>query len=234
MKNKDNMTLREISPNVFLFKYDTQYDLCMSFVRMQEFYESPHFKGRYFTLETFMDWWAKDQSDIKGSFDYPARWNGFNIPGEVVSNWLFECDEDILRPKELKILRKIAKRFKIKLDNYTDASTFHECLKYGLKDIYIIGVHKESSYSKEDINHELAHAFYTLYPKYRKKCQKLISKVDKDIVKYAMDSLIKKGYDTDFLDDEFQAYCSTGIAYGIHDSLINNFVSFKKSVKKQK
>ena len=93
MKSKKKLntanTLRQIVPNVYLMTYDTRYDLCMSFVRVQEFYESPEFKGRYFTLEEFIDWWSIKMSHIHGAFDYPARWGGFNVPGEVMLDWLF-------------------------------------------------------------------------------------------------------------------------------------------------
>ena len=55
-----NPTIRKVIPNVYCVTYDTQYDLCMSFVRIQEFYESPKFKGQYFTLEEYMDYWAEE------------------------------------------------------------------------------------------------------------------------------------------------------------------------------
>jgi hypothetical protein len=129
-------TLREVAPNVYLMTYDTPYELCMSFVRVQEFYESPEFKGKYFTLEEFIDWWSLNESKIKGSFDYPARWSGFNIPGTVILNWLFECDEEVLRDKELFIFRKLAKKFKIKIDDrVTTASAFGVLLRDKLKGI---------------------------------------------------------------------------------------------------
>ena len=64
----------------------------MSFVRMQEFYESPKFKGKYFTLEQYMDYWSKEFG--KGSFTYPSVWDGFNIPGKVLSDWWDRFDND--------------------------------------------------------------------------------------------------------------------------------------------
>ena len=44
-----------VLPNVYVLNFDTQYELCMSFVRMQEFYESPKFRGKTFELEEFID-----------------------------------------------------------------------------------------------------------------------------------------------------------------------------------
>lgn len=240
---KNNTTLRQIHPNVFLFTYDTKYDLCMSFVRMQEFYESPKFKGQHFTLEEFIDWWSLEMSRIPGAFDYPARWSGFNFPGEVLSDWLFECDEDVLRGKELYMLRKLAKRFKVDMDEcVTGALTFHILLKDKLKGTYIIGCHREKgdSYRKETIEHEVAHAFYHLYPDYRKQCKKIIKDFrKKDIKGYkeAIDLLVQDGYDIDVAQDEMQAYFATDYCLdllGTRKEFISNFEDFKKKLKKLK
>ena len=38
---KKPYTVKEIKPRIFLLSFKDHYDLCMHFVRYQEFYESP-------------------------------------------------------------------------------------------------------------------------------------------------------------------------------------------------
>lgn len=217
-----NVKLRQIVPNVFVFTFDTQYDLCMSFVRIQEFYESPEFKGKYFTLEEYMDWWAKNYGN--GSFDYPRRWNGFNVPGTVLKEWFtkFKC----FRDKEVFIWGMLYKR--INFEN--------------LDNIYVIGVNSEKGNKADVIKHELAHAMYALYPKYRKSCDRLLTKMGKSkegkaLLRKSKKQLLKMGYHKDVVKDEQQAYFSTSNKQDRFPQLEEfkeNFDSFKKTAKTAK
>ena len=237
-KTKIKASMRKVGANVYIDTYNTQYDLCMSFLRVQEFYESPEFKGRYFTLEEFMDWWSFSQSKIKGSFDYPIRWSGFNIPGEVILDWLFKCDEDILSNKEIALLNRLAKKLKVKTDDANQAFVFYTLLKDKLKGIYLIGCDKEDGgkAKKGVLDHELAHAFYNLYPEYKESCIKLLTEMghnedDKLIRECVHDNLIKMGYHESVIEDEMQAYFSTGDDFGIRSEFIDNFNQFRKKIK---
>ena len=51
------------SQNIILAIFDTQYDLCSTLVRIQEFYESDSdkFRGKLFTLDEYMDYYATKQ-----------------------------------------------------------------------------------------------------------------------------------------------------------------------------
>ena len=60
-------TLKEIKGGIFLVEFDNQYDLAMTFLRYQEFYESPKFKGKRFTIIDFMEWYSKEYD---GAFTY--------------------------------------------------------------------------------------------------------------------------------------------------------------------
>ena len=62
--------------------YADQRTLALAFVRMQEFYESPRFCGRVFTLEEFSTWYS--QACGHGEFTYPEDWSGFNVPSTAV------------------------------------------------------------------------------------------------------------------------------------------------------
>lgn len=71
-----NIVRHKISDAIYLLRFETLYEMGSSFLRIQEHYESPHFHGRVFTLEAFMDWYAKQN----GGFTYFEDWDGFNVP----------------------------------------------------------------------------------------------------------------------------------------------------------
>lgn len=212
-----------IMPHVFLLEFDNQYDLAMTFVRLQEFYESPKFKGKYFTLEEYMDYWSKEFG--RGSFTYPSVWAGFNIPGKVYEDWrntLYSFEEG--RPREL-ILMEVIRNLVFK--EY--GSRIHDA-SFNYNEIYIIGTYKRDD--QRSLEHEVAHALYYLYPKYRKTCNKLINQLPKTMVNEASKKLLKMGYDKKVVKDEIQAYLSTELN-GMSDVLQtrNEFVAHYKDFK---
>lgn len=187
-----------ILPHIYVLTFDTQYEACMSFVRMQEFYESPKFKGKYFTLEEFIDYWAINWGD--GYFDYVSRWHGFNLPGNVIEAWkdiFWLRDNGSFREREVSVLNNIQKAMKKE--------------KLVGSKYYVIGVHKESSSAsrQEVIEHELAHAFYYLYPEYKRVARKMLKEIPKKTFRKAKKALLDLGYGTNVLEDEMQAYFST-------------------------
>lgn len=217
-----------VIPNVYAIKYDTQYDLCMSFVRMQEFYESASSKirGKYFTLEDYMDYWASEFGN--GSFDYPKRWNGFNLPSNVIERWrgLFEGQGCRLRDREYEILDAIDELGHQELVDEEPPDKY-----------YVIGVHAEKSEKDrlEVIRHESAHALYYLFPAYKRAANKLIKEIPKEEVEDAKERLIIMGYGSNILKDEMQAYFSTeeGKGYIISLSGRQDFAeNFNKYSKK--
>lgn len=219
-------------PGIYVLNFKTQYELCMSFVRMQEFYESPKFRGKYFTLEEYIDYWSKEFGN--GSFTYPSVWNGFNIPGKVIYDW-FEKFTNI-RPKEEDIVIQINKLIKKEVVNpHMEAD---RCLEY-YKKIYIIGAHGEDGKESSNhiIEHELAHAMYYFYSEYRENCQKLLKKVSKKDYNNAKKLLLKQGYENRVIDDELQAYFSAEVVCKKNDILryrlefAHNFNMFKEKIK---
>ena len=114
--------------------------------------------------------------------------------------------------------------------------------EYGLlKDTYIIGVHRqEGSVSKEALNHELSHAFYTLYSDYRKSCDGLLIKISTGDMTKATAKLLKMSYAPEVIKDELQAYFSTTES-GFEDwrflwkrkEFADNFQNFKKGLKEK-
>ncbi len=109
-----------------------------TFLRFQEYYESPEFRGKIFTLEEYMDWYASRE----GKFTYFDDWAGFNIPSNVLMPFyggLF----DPLMEKEKALLN------------------FFKNMR---GDFYVIGTTKGS----DDVTlHEIIHGLFFLFPAYR-------------------------------------------------------------------
>jgi len=230
------MKIKKIYPNIFLVTFDKRYDLCMTFLRFQEFYESPKFRNKYFELEEFMDWWADKYG--KGSFDYVTKWSGFNIPGYIICKWVEQmmlCNGRF-RAKEKALSNQILK----KLCHYNDSNNFNGDFD-SLKNIYIIGVHTECSKDvlRECKAHEVAHAFYRLYREYKEGCKELLKNTPSEIKAKATEALIKLGYNKKVFDDELQAYFSTGeydkgdcnVSLRAIDSFVRHFSKFQRNVK---
>jgi hypothetical protein len=190
-------TMRKEANGVYSLTYETQYDLCMSFVRVQEYYESPEFKDKVFSLEEFIDYWSNEFGN--GCFDYPVKWAGFNIPGKVLANW-YELNSNTIRDKEKVLIDKVNAR--IKKD------------KLKMEEIYLIGVYNQSQNKKLVINHELAHALYSLDKDYKLKCEKIFEKIESDdmgklCIESIKEELHDMGYGENVFMDEIQAYWST-------------------------
>ena len=117
---------------------DSQEELGRTFIRFQEYYESPNpeFKGKIFTLGMVRQWYS-----IKyGADTYHHDWTGFNFPSKVLipfKQGLF----DPLTTEETELLNL----FKYRNDHF-----------------YIMGAQ-----NVETLRHELSHALYDSNIKYK-------------------------------------------------------------------
>lgn len=138
------MRLLKPHPQIFLFLGDTPADLGRPFVRLQEFYESPSklFRGKFFTLDKFKSWYARTQSE-SGKFTYYRDFYGYNVPGNIVHDWAatFAGRETQEEQHLLQMIGPLPQEF------------------------YVIGSPADSA---DTIDHEISHAFFYLFPEYRK------------------------------------------------------------------
>jgi hypothetical protein len=173
-------------PNIYHVRFSTQYEMCITLLRIQEFYESPYkeINGKYFTLEDFIDRYVKDNN----KFDYCEKWNGFNFPDTTLQNFC-KIYKNKLRTKEKDFLHLLGIK-KIKNPYYLIATC---------DDI--------------TIKHETAHAFYYLYPDYKKTINSLIKELDQDLIITYKKRLLEMEYCPKVLLDEIQAYILDGIEY---------------------
>ena len=189
IKMKKPFKLIEVKPNIFCLKFNNHYDMCMTFLRYQEFYESPssQFRGKSFRILDFMRWYSLAFG--KGAFTYPIDWSGFNIPDYVlqqvydlgIKDWN-DYDQQMW---EVYQACKQQARFHGKF--------------------YIIGVTKGNG----ALDHEIAHGLFYLNAQYKKEMTKLVKQMEPDL-RIAMNTYLKKvGYTPKVFIDETQANMAT-------------------------
>lgn len=89
-----------IADGIFLLRFASQYELASTFLRFQEHYESNRFRNRVFTVEEYMDWYAR----TFGAFTYYQDWSGFNVPSSALAPFDAGQFDPLLR-KEQRLLR---------------------------------------------------------------------------------------------------------------------------------
>lgn len=195
-----DVELNIINDNIYHFNYPTQYLLCSTHMRLQEFYESPlkDIRGKYFSHEQYMDRYAEEY----GNFTYYSDWGGFNVPGHIIDIWrnnfIIESrlGTNVFSNKEFNLLKKLT-------DPLIKGEKF-----------YVIGTYGENS---SCFQHELSHAMYYLNDKYKKEVNRNIKKFSR--TKEISKCLLEHGYDKSVLKDEIQAYMATGTVSSVNFAL---------------
>jgi hypothetical protein len=177
---KIDYNIEEVKPGIFAVVVPDNYDRCMLFLRISEYYESPNYEFR----EMNFNIWEFIKQYNNGSFTYTKDWSGFNVPLKVAR----ECMSHELQwstPYDLHMAKILTH------------------INYKLKDGYIIGV---DSLDSETMRHEICHALYYLNDEYKDKVKKLISDINPHDFFKMRDNLISIGYSSEVITDEIQAY----------------------------
>lgn len=181
------ISINKVMDRIYCVNVDDHYELAMMFLRYQEFYESynPKFRGQPFTIAEFSSWYTRERGFDK-SFSYAMDWAGFNIPLDIVL--------------EVHTLG-------IRDPNYYDDMMFGI---YGFissqchEPAYLVG-HSNNVWA---MKHEITHGIYFANDEYRKACDKIINK---STVRDQLSDILKKvGYTDKVINDEIQAYITTG------------------------
>lgn len=172
-------SIKEIYPGLIHIQFDSQYDLTSTMIRFQEFYESSYkqIRGKYFTLEAYMDIYAQEH----GNFTYFSDWSGFNIPDKVFLN-AWRTFTGNLRDKEMVLCHAVSQ------------------FNYG----YIIATVKGCKF--DTVSHEIMHGFYYLDSSYRKSVNKLVKELSPEAKQRWFNFLQGKGYAKKVWIDELHAY----------------------------
>jgi hypothetical protein len=185
---------------------DTQKELGETFIRFQEYYESPSrkYRNQIFTLGDIKNYYSLQY----GSDLYSDLWIGFNFPSSVLipfKQGLF----DPLTSQEKELLGS---------------------LKYRHDQFYIIGAQNNST-----LRHELSHAMYGYDTRYKNEIDSYIQKNKKGFTK-VYKHILKRGYDKSVLNDELQAYITDNddefIRNNLNPNLINGILSIYKRYRK--
>ncbi len=187
--------IKEVKPNIFAVIIPDKYDRAMTFCRVQEFYESPssEFRGKNFSIWEYMKWYG---IEYERGFTYPNDWSGFNVPLKTAINCFSKLKkketpyDDVMEEIVLSIeSRMFAKR--------------------GVRDYnaYIIGA---ADVIGDTFEHEVRHGLYSTNADYKKSANEIVSTIDIEDYNTFKRNLIDMGYTEEVIDDEIQAYLSTG------------------------
>jgi hypothetical protein len=179
---KSTIKIERLLPKVYHINFKTQRELCSTFLRFEEFYESPEFKGKIFTLQKYIAWYKKT---YYGTWTYYSDWSGFNMPGYI------------LIPFQEGKFGKLSKKEQILI------GLCEMVIEEDLKDVYIIGTY---GVDKKTLDHELAHALYFVNPNYKKDVDTYLNEVDTTKLELW---LRNQGYHSSVFRDECNAYIST-------------------------
>lgn len=165
---------------VYLIESPTRQGLAETFMRFQEYYESPEFAGRPFSVEEFTAWYIQKHR----KFSYHRDWSGFNVPSSAFEPF-FEGAFDPLTEKE----KKMVDFFKKIRGNF-----------------YVIGITRSDRDWMETLKHELAHGLFFSDETYRNEVLSCIADLRPGPVR---STLKKMGYGSNVIDDEVNAYLLT-------------------------
>jgi len=200
-----NYKIEKVKPKIFAVIIEDSYDRAMTFLRIQEFYESPNpaFRGnKDFSFSEYMKWYTNEYG--KG-FTYGSDWSGFNVPLEIA----YTCYDTLT-------------------DRYTDYDDVMESIVHQLYELngddidgYMIGA---GSTEGDTFQHEICHGLYATNKEYKQSVDEITETIEwQDYLKFEK-NLLDMGYTAAVIPDEIQAYLSTNYEY----------TKFSKGVNKKK
>ena len=208
-----NYEIKEVRDRVFAVIMEDDYARPMTFLRVQEYYESPNpdFRGKHFNIWDYIEWYSRTK---KGAFTYAFDWSGFNIPLPIA----WECYEgkDKEPKKGYNGVRSLPDTWKSKWDEtmkdiiWTVQSRMFNKKSRRDMNAYIIGA-KDTENST--FQHEVAHGLYYTNKEYRELMDEITQTIPLNHYLKFRSNLLKMGYTESVVDDEIQAYLSWGWDY---------------------
>lgn len=166
--------------------FQEQRELMLTYMRLQEHYESPKFRGQVFTHAEYVEWY---KSEHDGEFTYPEDWTGTNVPSTAVRSW-----RDKFRPHDA--------REQALLDALRQERIFRH------RRFYLIGTYVEDRPDGETtLDHELAHGRFHCDPKYAADMTAGVARHDVTSLHRELATL---GYHESVIVDEIQANALSG------------------------
>jgi len=189
-----NYKIEQVKPKIYAVIIEDRYDRAMTFLRVQEFYESPNpaFRGnKDFSFTEYMKWYSKEYGR---GFTYGMDWSGFNVPLEVAYN----CYDTLN-------------------DRYTDYDDVMESIVHQLYELngddcdgYMIGA---GSTEGDTFQHEVCHGLYATNKQYKELVDEVTETIEwQDYLEFEK-NLLDMGYTAAVIPDEIQAYLAFGHDY---------------------
>lgn len=170
------LTVKQQPHNSVWVRADSQEELSLSFMRFQEHYESIN---PDFRGKIFTVGQLRSWYSITyGADTYHKDWIGFNFPSSV----LLPFQQGLFDP----------------LTSYE--TNLLDFFRYRHDSFYIIGAQDQAT-----LRHELSHALYATNKSYRTKIDSILDN-NKSSMKKVRQYVLEKGYNTEVLNDELQAY----------------------------
>lgn len=139
----------KVLDNIYCLDFKDPLELSKTFLRFQEHYESPKYRGKIFTLKEFKAWYSEAFGG--GKFTYYQDWGGFNIPSYV------------LKPFYNGSFKRITKRERAVLDAFKSVK----------EPYYVVGVSGTWA-----LRHELTHGLFYVNETYREKVLDVLNSLD--------------------------------------------------------
>lgn len=186
------ISLFEMYPKIFAVVIKDDKLRARVFMRYQEFYESDSetFRGKGFKWSDYVKYYKeKTKNDI---FTYHEDWSGYNMPCDSIESCMRVIPDlnfyDLIMFSIVDTIRNI-----VGSDNY-----------------YLIGIDQANGEDPSLIHHEVAHGLWFSDPKYKNLQMINIENMDDDVREKFKSKILKAGYGENVVNDELQAYLSTG------------------------
>lgn len=218
----NQIQLFEVYPNIFAVVIKDNRLRARVFMRYQEFYESDSdtFRGKGFKWKDYTKYYKeKTKNDI---FTYHEDWAGYNIPCNSIESCIALIPDlnfyDLIMFSIVDTVRNIV----------------------GDDDYYLIGIDQSNGEDPSLIYHEVAHGLWFSSPEYKNQQSYNIQSMNQTVRNQVAKKISGMGYGDNVIDDEIQAYLSTGIGdemkriKGIKEAQIpfkDTFDDYSKQIK---
>ena len=185
--------LFEMYPKIFALVIKDDKLRARVFMRYQEFYESDSdsFRGKGFKWYDYVKFYKEKTK--KDYFSYHEDWAGYNIPCTSIESCMAVIPDlnfyDLIMFSVVDTIRK-----QVGSDNY-----------------YLIGIDQSTGEDPSLIFHEVAHGLWFSSGVYKAKQSKNIERLNPSVRNAVAKKITGMGYSETVVDDEIQAYLSTGI-----------------------
>jgi hypothetical protein len=200
--------LEEVRKNIFHLRIDDPVKCGLTALRYSEYYESPKFHRKFFTLMEFIEEWIRNND---GVFAYTRDYSGYNIP-----DWVF----DELMPLTGDSPIQDIQPYDVFMSNIV--ATIRDTMRLrGDNNFYLVLTSKKSV--DATVEHEVSHGFYYLDEDYRNSVNNLCDRFRAtypDSYEAMINVLKDIGYIDDVFHDEIGAYLATGFCKEMVDAEI--------------